>query len=73
MVWKTIEPGGLPEILQAIPARKMVQLTKLPSIELLPLVCEVSGNTQAKAPTCLRQANLVKIAHNICADRFGPE
>ena len=32
----------------------MVQLTKLPSLELVPLVREISGDAQVKALTRLR-------------------
>ena len=50
----------------------MVQLAKLSRLDLVPLVCQISGHALMKTLTCLCQAYLVEIANDICTV-FGPE
>ena len=61
-----IKPRGLAEVFQAIPAGKIIELAKAPSTDFVLLVGKIAGDPPAKAQTCLRQADIVEIADNVC-------
>ena len=60
-----LKPGHLAQIVHAVPARKMIQFTKLPSADPVTLVGQVDGYSLAKPFTRLRETYFVKISHDI--------
>src|SRR6266542_177569 len=66
---KCAEPGNLVHVLDAVPARKMVEHRELAPSDLFPLVGEIDRDPLSEPSASLRKADLLKIAHEVGARR----
>jgi hypothetical protein len=66
MVGKMIKPRGLAKVFQAVPAREIVKFRESSPVEQGLFVGQISSHKAAEAGACLRQGDLIEIAHHIC-------
>ena len=71
MLGKRGEPRYLVQILDAIPTRKMIQVTEGPALDPGAFIGEIVGDALPKAPHHLYQTHIPEIANHI-STRHAP-
>lgn len=64
---KGAKPGHLVQVLDAVPARKMIELREFPPPDPFPLVREIGLDPLPKPLARLREADLFEISHEVGA------